>query len=332
MEGGVLLGVSCISGFALSSIVASTVWKGAARSYAAATAHGVIAGDARTDGLRAKATLLARYYVRNGVPSFSTVAGAAAGWPFACRMAADAAGLLRRCGWDATSESVLSLAVAACCAIFFAAAVVFKTLIAAICLPVCSAAAASIVVARGRAKEKELLRDQVPDALRCMEACLHAGLSLPQAFAETAREARQPLKESFMQVTRDIDLGFSMQEALERFHRNAGLEELGFVAVALDIQYACGGSATPILHAAEDSIARGLDLRRSLRVQTAQARFSAQMVSVLPVFLLAILSMVSPGFLDPFFSSGEGLAMLAAALCMQMLGIVLIRRMLSIEV
>lgn len=67
-------------------------------------------------------------------------------------------------------------------------------------------------------------------------------------------------------------------------------------------------------------------------MQTAQARFSAQMVGVLPIFLMAVLSAASPGFLDPFFSDSRGTAMLAVAVCMQAAGVLMIRRMLSVEV
>ncbi|MDO4442833.1 MAG: type II secretion system F family protein [Slackia sp.] len=332
MEGAVLLGISCIGGFVCASSAASSACRGIDRAYAAASAHAVASGKSIPSDVREKALLLARHYVRNGIPSLSRFSKAANEGSCVHRVADDAAGLLRRRGWDASCESVVSLGLASCCAVSAAVFVVSGALTAALCFPICLAAAAVIAVSRGRAREKELLREQVPDALRCMEACLHAGLSLPQAFSEVAKEAKQPLKESFAQVTRDVDLGFSMQEALERFHRNAGIEELEFVAVALDIQYACGGSATPVLHAAEDSIARGLELRRSLRVQTAQARFSAQMVGALPVFLVAVLSVVSPGFLEPFFADSRGVAMLVVAVCMQLAGIVLIRRMLSIEV
>lgn len=331
MEGGMLLGASCGAGFACAFFAASAAWRSVEHAWTASSAHAVVAGGDSGD-TREKLMRLARYYVRNGISLFEATAKAAGASPRIRRSAEDAAGLLRRRGWDASCESVISLMLSACCAASFAAVVVFRAPIAAVCFPVCLVMAASILVSKGRAKEKELLMDQVPDALRCLEACLHAGLSLPQAFSEAAKEAKQPLKEPFMQVTRDIDLGFSVQEALARFHRNAGLEELGFVAVALDIQYACGGNATPVLHAAEDSISRGLELRRSLRVQTAQARFSAQMVGVLPIFLMAVLSAASPGFLDPFFSDSRGTAMLAVAVCMQAAGVLMIRRMLSVEV
>ena len=102
--------------------------------------------------------------------------------------------------------------------------------------------------------------------------------------------------------------------------------------MALDVQYVCGGNAKPVLQSAEDSIARSLDLRRLLRVQTAQARFSAQIVSVMPMFLLAIVSVVSPGFLNPFFESATGLALLVVAAGMQVMGILLVKRTLEIEV
>ena len=331
MEGGVLLGAACSSGFACAMLAGSAAQRSVERAYTAVSAHAA-AGGASVENAKAAAVLMARYYVRNGVPSFSGVGRFVSRVAAVRAMLEDAAGLARRRGWDASRESVASLLSAACCLAAIAALVLFKTLAAAVSVPICLATASAVALSRGRAKEKDALRDQVPDALRCMEACLHAGLSLPQAFSEVAKEIDQPLKESFMQVSRDMDLGFSMQDALARFHRNSGLEELGFVAMALDVQYVCGGSAAPVLHAAEDSIARGLELKRSLRVQTAQARFSAQVVSVLPVFLLGILSVASPGFLAPFFADARGLAMLAAAAAMQAAGIAIVRRMLAIEV
>lgn len=330
MEGGVLLGLSCAAGFACSSLLASVACKGLSRAYAAVTAHAAASGESSMRDFRTTAVLLARYYVRNGIVAFAGASRAALKNAAVFRVASDAAGLLRRRGWDASAESVASLCAAACCAASAAAAIAFKMLLPAVLAPVCLTLAASVAVSQGRAKEQELLREQVPDALRCMEACLHAGLSLPQAFFEVSQETQQPLKESFVQVTRDIDLGFTVQDALARFHGNAGIEELGFVAMALDVQYVCGGSATPVLHAAQDSIARGLELRRSLRVQTAQARFSAQMVSVLPVFLLAVLSVASPGFLSPFFADARGMALLSVAVCMQVAGVAIVRRMLAI--
>ena len=158
---------------------------------------------------------------------------------------------------------------------------------------------------------------------------MHAGLSLPQTFSEVAQQIDQPARGLFARVSRDLDLGYSMNEALEHFKQVAELPELSFVAMALDVQYACGGSAAPVLRSAEESISRDLDLRRSLRVQTAQAKLSAQIVSVMPFALVFVISAVDPAFLHPFFSSAQGVVL---AIAMLGGGVLLVRRMLAVEI
>ena len=109
------------------------------------------------------------------------------------------------------------------------------------------------------------------------------------------------------------------------------MPELGFIAVALDVQHAGGGSIAPVLEAARESVEGELDLARSLRVQTAQAKLSARVVTAMPFLLVALFSLMSPGFLQPFFGSVAGLGLLALALTMQVAGVFAIRRMLKIE-
>ena len=86
-----------------------------------------------------------------------------------------------------------------------------------------------------------------------------------------------------------------------------------------------------VIDAASDTVKGELALRRSLRVQTAQAKLSARIVVIMPFLLVAAFSLVSPGFLMPFFSSAFGYALLAVAVVMQVLGIVLVRRALAVE-
>ncbi len=75
-----------------------------------------------------------------------------------------------------------------------------------------------------------------------------------------------------------------------------------------------------VLDAARDSVEGELSLRRALKVQTAQAKLSAQVVSVMPFALVAVFSLVSEDFLAPFFASASGWALLALALGMQAAG------------
>lgn len=332
MDARMLLAAACALGFAGAIVAGRSIYRAVHRAFSAARQQSASMEEGvRNRDVKAVAQGLFVYVLRNGVESFDGIAGRMESWGVLSDALNDAARLAQRRGLIASARSVASTF----CLVLVVASLVCVALsgspLAGILVPAFLVLAASAFLAHEKEREQEALREQVPDALRCMEACLHAGLSLPQAFAEVAAEVPSPAKESFARVSHDLELGYSMDEALARFHRLSGLPELGFVAMALDVQYVCGGSATPILRSAEDSVAHGLDLRRSLRVQTAQARLSAQVVSIMPFFLLALLSLVSPGFLNPFFADAQGVAVLALAISMQVTGVLMVRRMLAVE-
>ena len=87
-----------------------------------------------------------------------------------------------------------------------------------------------------------------------------------------------------------------------------------------------------VLAAARDSIERDLKTRRSLKVKTAQAKLSAQVVTAMPFVLVIVLSLLTEDFLAPFFSSVLGFGLLLAALVMQGAGVLVVRRMLDVKV
>lgn len=175
----------------------------------------------------------------------------------------------------------------------------------------------------------EKIREAVPDALRSMSVCTHVGLSLQQTFNQVASEVTGPLKSLFLRAAHGFEAGKTTHEILEEFHTNSSITELAFVAVALDVQHKAGGSLRRVLDAARDSIESELELKRSLKVQTAQAKLSARIVSIMPFILVALFSFLSPGFLEPFFTSPQGFALLGVAILMQGSGIMLVRRLLK---
>lgn len=86
-----------------------------------------------------------------------------------------------------------------------------------------------------------------------------------------------------------------------------------------------------VLDATADSMRASFDLARSLEVQTAQARMSARIVSILPLALVLLLSLTMEGYLASFFSSPEGFALLVCAVLMEVAGIMLIKRILGVD-
>ena len=233
-------------------------------------------------------------------------------------------------GIPASAENACSLAVVAVVAVLCAGWAVSGDFAAGCAVAACVVLALRGVVKRGSDERLEALRDAVPEALRSLGVCFQAGFSLLQTFRQTASELQGPLRESFEQAVHVLETGGTVSEALECLRKSSS-SELAFVAVALDVQHTAGGSMRQVLDAAGDSIAAEAELRRSMRVQTAQAKLSARVVSVMPFVLIAVFTLTTEDFLAPFFQSFAGFALLFLAVAMQASGILLVRRMLTVE-
>jgi tight adherence protein B len=150
-----------------------------------------------------------------------------------------------------------------------------------------------------------------------MSACFRSGYSLLQTFKHLAMEAKGPLCPLFQRAASDLETGRTASDALRHLREESTLREFAFLTAALEIQHQTGGSMQSIIDSACDSVEGELALRRSLRVQTAQAKLSARVVAVMPLILIAAFSLISPDFLSPFFESVFGYVLLGIAIAMQ---------------
>lgn len=232
---------------------------------------------------------------------------------------------------DTTKEAVLSLALAAALAVAVIASVVGRSAVFGIAAACVALIGANTFVHNNVEKMSLNMREEIPEAMRAMETCFRSGLSLLQTLGQAAKECPGNLGKLFGVAARRLDMGATPAEALSVMRGNTQVPELAFVSVALDVQHQSGGSIAPVLEAARDSVASELDLLRSLRVQTAQAKLSAGIVTVMPFILVALFSLMSPDFLAPFFQSLIGMGLLALALIMQLSGVLIVRRMLKID-
>ena len=234
-------------------------------------------------------------------------------------------------GFATTRESLGSVALVCFCALSLIVGVVAGSFIAVPATLACLLMVGVVLLGNARDNREEAVREAVPDALESMAACLGSGFTLLQTFRQVADDVPGPLGETFARSAHTLEMGGSAERALEELREGAHASELAFVAVALDVQHQSGGAMRQVLDAATDTVKGELALRRSLRVQTAQAKLSARVVVVMPFVLVAAFSLASPDFLMPFFSSLFGYALLALAIIMQVAGVLLVRRALDVE-
>lgn len=272
------------------------------------------------------------WLMRNGVHTMRPVARALLGSRVVENLVREAVQVAADRGWTTTAEALLSLCVATLTAVMLLASAIGQSLVCGAAVAACACVCGIMWLRAVQDKRREAMREAVPDALRSMSVCFQSGLSLLQTFQQVANEVQEPLASLFARAAHRMEVGDGAESALEVLRRGSSVAELAFVAVALDVQHQAGGSMRQVLDAARDTVENEIGLRRTLRVQTAQAKLSARVVSALPFVLIAVFSLVSEGFLDPFFESAMGLALLGLALGMQAAGIVVVRRMLAVEV
>jgi tight adherence protein B len=144
-------------------------------------------------------------------------------------------------------------------------------------------------------------------------------------------ESEPPLSEEFRRVVNETQLGDPLVDALERMARRLDIKDLIWVVQAIRIQQTVGGKLADLLHTLADFIRAREEIRREVRVLTAEGRISAWILGGLPVFLLLAIQTSSPKYMAPMFE-GWGIAVLAATGVSVAIGVGIILRMVKIDV
>jgi tight adherence protein B len=191
---------------------------------------------------------------------------------------------------------------------------------------------AGFYVPRFRIKRRrKKFEAQLPGALSLIASSLAAGHTFLRAIQMMCEEAEAPLSEEFARVVYETRLGDSVVDALDRMADRLQMPDVRWVVQAIKIQQTVGGKLADLLHTLADFIRAREEVRREIDVLTAEGRVSAWVLGALPIGLLFMIQMVSPGYMDPLFH-GTGLMVLIGTGISVLTGFLVIRRMVNIEV
>ena len=152
---------------------------------------------------------------------------------------------------------------------------------------------------------KRLLRfnDQLGDMLNLTVNGLRAGYSTQQAMEAISKELPAPICDEFRRVIQEMQLGISMQTALNNLLRRIPSDDLDLVITAINVQREVGGNLAEILDIISYTIRERVRIKGEIRVLTTQVMYSGRFLSMMPVFLLAILYFINREYMMEFFKS-----------------------------
>jgi tight adherence protein B len=173
--------------------------------------------------------------------------------------------------------------------------------------------------------------EQLPENLDVLASALRAGHSLAGAMGVVADEAPEPSKREFARVVTDEQLGIPLDEALEVCAKRMQSGDMDQVAVLALVQREAGGNTAEVLDQVTKNIRARMDIRRLVRVLTTQGKFSSWVVAGVPVGVVGFLMLFSPNFLAPLFNQLIGQLFAIGAAVMMVLGFMVIRKVVKIE-
>jgi Flp pilus assembly protein TadB len=181
------------------------------------------------------------------------------------------------------------------------------------------------------ARRRKAFEAQLPEALGLIASSLQAGHTALRAVQTMVEESEAPLSEEFERVVAETALGDSLVDALERMAQRLDIEDLAWVVQAIRIQQTVGGKLADLLFTLADFMRGREEIRREVKVLTAEGRLSAWVLGALPVGLFFAVKTMSPGYLDPMLRAPGLFALIGAAVSVA-IGIGMIMRMVKIDI
>ena len=182
-------------------------------------------------------------------------------------------------------------------------------------------------------KHKRLIsfENQLGDALVIMSNCIRSGLTFQQALENISQEMPDPISREFARVVREIKYGNSVEKALNHMAERIKSPDLLLTVSAVLIQRQVGGNLSVILDTISKTIKERTKIKNEIRVLTATGRISGTVIGLLPVAIGLILLLLNPEYIELFFTTQIGTALLIAAGVLELIGFLVVKKMVSVK-
>lgn len=173
---------------------------------------------------------------------------------------------------------------------------------------------------------------QLPEGLNMMAGAMRAGASLPLAIEAMVREVQAPLSQEFGLVLREQRMGIPLDEAFENLGKRVPSADLGLVVAAARIARDVGGNLSEVFNRLADTLRQKAVMEGKIKALTSQGKLQGWIVGLLPIAMIFVLYQMEPNAMLPLFVSVLGWAVLGVIAILEILGALMIRKIVTIDV
>lgn len=181
-------------------------------------------------------------------------------------------------------------------------------------------------------RRKQAFEAQLADALQLLAASLRAGLAVNSAIGTLVREGLEPVSGEFGRALQEVRLGATLEDALDGVVRRTDSTDMALVVVALRTAREVGGNLAEVLQTTATTMRERAEVRGQVQTLSAEGKFSAKVLTALPLLMAGYLLAFKRTYLHPLYSTGVGIVLLVSGGTLLLFGGVWLQRMTKIEV
>ncbi len=174
--------------------------------------------------------------------------------------------------------------------------------------------------------------EALPDAIDLMARALRAGHSMSSSIEVIAQQSPEPLSSEFGACFQQQKFGIPFRESMLAMGERVPSDDLHFFLTAILVQKETGGDLTDILDRTTRLIRERIRIQGEIRTHTAQGRLTGWILALMPIGMLLIMNVITPGYSDLLFHSSMGQHLLIAGAVFIVIGGLIIRKIVDIKV
>lgn len=179
---------------------------------------------------------------------------------------------------------------------------------------------------------KAILDKQLPDVLDQISGSMIAGSTFVNAVQYMVDDNGGPVKQEFTLFLRELRVGNPLEEALDNLGERVGSEDMDLVVGAVLIARDVGGNLAETFSRLSGTLRRKQDMEKKIKALTAQGVLQGWVVCALPFAMIIVLHLIEPDAIDAFWNSLLGWIFLSIVLILELIGGLIIRNIVRIDI
>jgi tight adherence protein B len=195
----------------------------------------------------------------------------------------------------------------------------------------CAAVVPYVIVGQIRTQRIRMFEEQFPEAIQLIARAMRAGHAFSTGLKMAAEELPEPCGLEFKALYEQQNFGAPLPDALKAFALRIPSLDARFFVTAVLTQREAGGNLAEVLDRLAGVMRERFRIKREVRVKSAHGRITAFVLAGMPPVLAVIMLWNNPEAVKVLITDPLGLRMIAAAVVLQIVGTLIVRKLADIQ-